>query len=93
MEILLAACSPHLRLSVIVAIHTGMRAFESLKLMWQDIDFGAKTLAVRQAKNNEPRLIPMNQTRYEELRRYRSSRGICTLLMYFAMCKVSGTMR
>jgi integrase len=69
MDALLAACSPHLRPIVITALHTGMRKSEILGLTWQDIDFGAKTITVRQTKNNEPKVIPMNQSLYEELQR------------------------
>jgi integrase len=44
-----------------------MRKSEILGLKWQDIDFGAKTIAVHRTKNNEPRVIPVNQTLYDGL--------------------------
>ena len=68
MDPLLDACSPHLRPIVVTALNTGMHKSEILGLTWQDIDFGARTITVRQTKNNEPRVIPMNRTLYEELR-------------------------
>jgi integrase len=81
METLINACSPHLRPIVVTALHTGMRKSEILGLTWQAVDFGAKTIAVRQTKNNEPRMIPMNQTLYAELwqlpRRLHSSFVFC----------------
>jgi integrase len=64
---LVEACSPHLRPIVVTAMHTGMRKSEILGLKWQDIDFGVKTMSVHRTKNNEPRVIPMNQTLYDEL--------------------------
>jgi integrase len=69
MDALISTCSPHLRPIVMVALHTGMRKGEVLGLTWQDIDFGASTITVRHTKNNEPKVIPMNQTLYEELQR------------------------
>jgi integrase len=67
MDTLIVACSAHLRPIVLMALHTGMRKSEILGLRWQDIDFAAKTITVRQTKNNEPKVIPMNQTLYAEL--------------------------
>jgi integrase len=68
-EAMIAACPRHLKPIVVVAIHTGMRKSEILGLKWQDIDFAMKTITVRQTKNNEPKVIPMNRTLYEELQR------------------------
>ena len=69
MDALITACSSHLRSIVVVALHTGMRKGEILGLTWQDIDFGAGTITVHHTKNNEPKVIPMNRTLYEELQR------------------------
>jgi integrase len=46
-----------------------MRKSEILGLQWQDIDFGTRTITVRRTKNNEPKMIPINQTLYAELQR------------------------
>jgi integrase len=67
MEALVETCSPHLRPIVVTALHTGMRKSEILRLKWQDVDFSAKTITVHRTKNNEPRVIPTNQTLYGEL--------------------------
>jgi integrase len=67
MEGLLAACPPHLRPIVVVALHTGMRKSEILRLKWQDVDFARKTIIVRKTKNNEPNVLPINQTLLGEL--------------------------
>jgi integrase len=76
MGLLVEACSPHLRPIVVTALNTGMRKSEILGLKWQDIDFGAKTITIHQTKNNEPRVIPMNQTLYDEL--HQLPRGLHT---------------
>ena len=64
---LVVACSPHLRPIVVSALNTGMRKSEILGLKWQDIDFRAETITVHRTQNNEPRLLPVNQTLYDEL--------------------------
>jgi len=72
---------PHLKPIVIVALHTGMRKSEILGLRWQDIDFAPRTITVRQTKNNEPKIIPMNRTLYEELQQLPQAPalGVCIL--------------
>jgi integrase len=67
MNALIAACSHHLKPIVITALHTGMRKSEILGLRWQDVNFAARMITIRQTKNNEPKVIPMNQTLYAEL--------------------------
>jgi len=67
MDALVEACSPHLKPIVATALHTGMRKSEILRLKWQDIDFATKTIIVRQTKNNEPNVVPINQTLLGEL--------------------------
>jgi integrase len=67
MDPLVEACLPHLRSIVITALHTGMRKSEILGLKWQEVDLGAKTITLRRTKNNETRVIPLNQILYDEL--------------------------
>jgi integrase len=69
MDALLVVCPLHLRPIVVTALHTGMRKSEILGLRWQDLDFTAKTITVRRTKNNDPKVIPMNQTLAAELPR------------------------
>jgi integrase len=45
---------------VLVALQTGMRKSEQLRLNWADIDFRLSRLTVRQSKSGEARHIPMN---------------------------------
>jgi len=64
---LLDACSGYLRSIVITALNTGMRKGEILSLRWADVDMKNRKVAVKKPKNNEIRVIPINQTLYQEL--------------------------
>jgi len=61
-EALLSECSPQIEPMVVVALHTGMRRSELFNLKWEDIDFNNNIIIVKDSKNNESRLIPMNDT-------------------------------
>jgi integrase len=61
---LLAACATPLYLRPIVelAIHTGMRRSELVSLRWGDIDPRRRTITLARTKNNERRVLPVNDT-------------------------------
>jgi integrase len=78
-NLLLCACresdNPHLYAIVSVALHTGMRVGEVLRLQWQDVDFKTGRIQVvsrtgRPTKTRESRSIPMNRSLTEVLRRH-----------------------
>jgi len=64
---LLANCAPRVRSVVVTALHTGMRRSEILNLKWGDIDFRTRIITVQKSKNNERRMIPMNDILQAEL--------------------------
>jgi len=64
---LLNACASYIRPIVITALNTGMRKGELLNLKWSDIDLKNRKITVINSKNNESRVIPLNQTLYQEL--------------------------
>lgn len=64
---LLDACHNHIRSVVITALNTGMRKSELFNLKWKDVDLENRKITVINSKNNESRIIPINQTLYEEL--------------------------
>ena len=66
-ESLLKVCPDHLRPIVLTALNTGMRKSEILRLRWSEVDLENRKITVTQAKNNETRVIPINQTLYQEL--------------------------
>jgi integrase len=57
---LLDACASHLKPIVLIAVHTGMRRREILSLRWTDIDLRKRTITLTKTKNNERRMIPIN---------------------------------
>ena len=57
----------HLRLIVTIALNTGMRRGEILRLRRQDIDFHRGEVHVTKTKTDEDRSIPMTQTLTREL--------------------------
>jgi integrase len=70
------AASPHLKPILITAIATGMRRGELLNLRWSDVDLRGRTITVRESKNYEFRIIPINQTLKTELERIKDSSSI-----------------
>lgn len=65
---LLDCCAEHVRPIVVMALNTGMRKGEILKLKWQDIDLKNRIIIVRNSKNHESRTLPINEMLYGELR-------------------------
>jgi integrase len=73
---LLEACNGYLRAIVITALNTGMRKAEILNLRWSDVDLKNRKITIVNTKNNESRVIPINQTLYQELLRlFEKSQG------------------
>jgi integrase len=69
---LLAQCKnerAHLKPVIILAIHTGLRRGEILKLTKSDVDFFKKAIHVRNTKNGKDRFVPINKTARAELLR------------------------
>jgi len=52
---------------LIVAVHTGMREGEILKLKWADIDFKGGNITVHHGKGGRARPVPMNRLAAEAL--------------------------
>jgi integrase len=62
-----------LYLLVLMALTTGARRGELLKLTWHDIDFSQKTAILRTTKNKASRLLPLLSPVVEELMRFREN--------------------
>lgn len=58
-----------------MALNTGMRQGEVLRLQWQDVDFTRGTLIVMLSKNGTRRTIPLNTTVYDLLAAKQSITG------------------
>ncbi len=52
--------NPTLSAVVTLALHTGMRQGEILKLEWRDVDFSKNLIHVRDTKSGHDRFVPMN---------------------------------
>jgi integrase len=63
--------SPALRLYVVVALRTGARRAELLRLRWADLDMKRRTLTFRETKNGRDRTVPMTETLRDLLQRLR----------------------
>jgi integrase len=50
-----------------MALNTGMRRGEILNLKWSDINMRTGTIIIRKSKNNEVRMIPINDTLKQSL--------------------------
>ncbi|MDO9104815.1 MAG: site-specific integrase [Methylovulum sp.] len=74
-ERLLAACQqsewPRLYLLVLMAMTTGMRKSELLRLTWADIDFDNGLAFLDDTKNGEPRVCPIPAPTLAEIKRFR----------------------
>ena len=57
----------HLRLIIVVALNTGMRKTEILKLKRSNLDFIRGEILVTETKNGEDRIVPMNEKLRSEL--------------------------
>ena len=66
-EKLINSCADHLRPIVIMALNTGMRKGEILNLLWSDVDMKKGTLTIKKTKNNEMRMVPINESLHNVL--------------------------
>ncbi|MDP2098402.1 MAG: site-specific integrase [Methylobacter sp.] len=78
---LLSACKQSewakLYLLVLMAMTTGMRKGELMRLRWSDIDFNIGLAFLETSKNGEPRVNPIPETTLTELKRLRElGRGL-----------------
>ena len=72
---LLEACSPHIKPIVMVALHTGMRKGEVLKLRWENITFEAGEIRITESKSGKGRFVPMNSVVFNLLLALKSRNG------------------
>lgn len=61
-QAILSNCADHLRPIVTVAVHTGMRKGEILRLRRDQVNFAQGIISILDTKNHERRDIPMNGT-------------------------------
>lgn len=83
---LLAAClvAPYaqLYLIVVLALSTGARRSEIMKLKWSDVDMELKRIVLHETKNGERRVIPLTSHAYDCMKKHRLVRRIDTHLVF-----------
>ena len=83
---LLRACHqsehPCLYPIVVLAVSTGMRKGEMLRLRWQDIDLARNRLTLEQTKNGDRRSVPLVGRAREVISEYAKVRRIDTALVF-----------
>jgi integrase len=68
--------NPEVPLIVRLAIETGMRRGEIVKLHWQDIDMMNRTALLRETKNGEDRTVPLSPAAIAILQQQAAEQGI-----------------
>lgn len=76
-ELLISKCSLHLRPIVVMALNTGMRRNEILRLKWENVNIEYRKIQIINSKNNQLRVIPINNRLYQELNElYKQRHGV-----------------
>jgi integrase len=85
-ERLLEACkasaNPYLHTLVVLALSTGARYGELIKLRWDDIDWGRKVITLHDTKNKERRLLPLMHYALELMEAHNKARNIASDLVF-----------
>lgn len=83
---LLTACKnsphPYLHTVVVLALSTGMRYSEIMKLVWADVDFSKKRITLHETKNGERRVVPLTGFALELLKEHEAKRRMDSLLIF-----------
>lgn len=77
-----ASSNPYLFPVVVLALSTGMRAGEIMKLEWRDVDLGRGWLTLRETKNGEWRGVPLAGKALELVRQHAKVRRLDTALLW-----------
>lgn len=85
-EALLTACkassNTFLYPITVIALSTGMRYSEIMKLTWDDVDFQRRRLIMQETKNGERRAAPLTGLAFDELKKLSKVKRIDTKLIF-----------
>jgi integrase len=74
-ERLLHCCADYLKPIVILALNTGMRKSEILNLKWSNVDLKNRVITINKTKNNEIKIVPINDILYNTLAKIKKGNG------------------
>lgn len=74
-SLLIDLADPPLKYMIAIALNTGVRASELLRLRWEDFDFQSGDLLIRRSKTGEFRSIPISPTLEKHLAPIRKDLG------------------
>ena len=72
---LFSELAEHVRPLVFVALHTGMRKGELLKLKWQNVNLEKRQIKVEKTKSKKVRFIPINSVLFDEFSKLKLKKG------------------
>ena len=85
-EALLAVCEKselkYLSLIVILALSTGARKMEILRLRWKDVDLKRQTITLHETKNRERRVLPLQARALQMMKEHDKIRTMGTELVF-----------
>jgi integrase len=77
-----ASSTPALYPLVVLALATGARKMELLRLTWREVDLRRAQIALEQTKNRERRALPLTGLALQEVERLAKVRRLDTLLVF-----------
>ncbi len=72
----------HLHTLVVLALSTGARYGELIKLQWDNVDWERKVITLHDTKNNERRLLPLMHYAHELMETHYKARSIVSDLVF-----------
>ena len=78
----LESSNKQLYLCVVLAISTGMRQAEQMKLTWEDVNINTGFITLNETKNGEPRKVPLAGHGLELLKEHAKAKRLTTNLLF-----------
>lgn len=82
LQVCKASINPFLHTLVVLALSTGARYGELIKLRWDDIDWDRKAITLHDTKNKERRLLPLMHYALELMEAHHKIRNIASDLVF-----------
>lgn len=82
LQVCKALTNPQLHTLVVLALSTGARYGELIKLRWDDVDWDRKVITLHDTKNKERRLLPLMHYALELMKTHHKARNIASDLVF-----------